>query len=230
MSAITSRQLTPEEMIEAVSRVAGHVPVAVVADHLGVSPQVVVDAVARAKANRAARGVPVAPQVEATPNARNGRGPDVAPASAPTPPPRESAPTRTAALKSVDAADLATIEDLCKWADGAGVNRAVMLAERVRVASEELRSMLRRRDEIDVRRVKVVEAEQVLAQARAELAEITGSKKDLRSPRSGPVIGASTAEIRAWAVKNGYDVQPRGLPSHTVIGAYHAAHAAADAP
>lgn len=231
MATIRSRQLTPDETIEAVTRVAGHVPVQVVADDLGVPAEVVRAAVARAKASREAREGLRAPQAEATPAVPDGRGPNtvlVVARPVPSPPPQESVQRPAARAKSVDAADLYTIEELCKWADDAGINRAVTLAERVRVAAEELRSMLRRREEIDARKAKVAKAEQLLAAARAELAEITGGKRLV--PRSTPSGEVSTSTMRAWAIDHGYDVPPRGLLRHEVIAAYHAAHSGTGTP
>lgn len=227
MSTTKGRQLTPDETIEAVTRVAAHVPVQVVADELGVSPEAVLSVVTRAKANRAARGLTPAPQAEATPRVRNGLDTDVPPTPAPNPPPQDSEPAEPDSVLvgqiDTDSADLFTYEELAEWGREIGINRAVILAERVTSSAEELRAMARRREEIQMRQSVIVVLERQLATARGELVDFTGNQRPARR------AGTNTSEIRAWAIANGHDVQARGLLPNTVIHAYRAAHTPAGA-
>lgn len=208
MPTLRARQLTPEESILAVSRHGNGVPVALIADQLGVPDEVVKAAIDKAKAARAARNgvtVPVA-----APSAPTVVAQRLAAAAAAAEPAAE-APVR------VDPADLHSIEELCEWADDAGVNRAGMLAERIRIAAGELRAMLRRREEIDSRKAKIAEAERVLRDARAELAQITGG-------RTANTPTGEAATIRKWAVDHGYEMPARGRIPVPIVAAYRAAN------
>lgn len=45
-----------------------------------------------------------------------------------------------------------------------------------------------------------------------------------RGRRGSKVAGASTADVRTWAIDNGYDVGERGRIPAAVVDAYRAAH------
>jgi hypothetical protein len=201
-----SASLNPAEAT-AVLMVRQGMPLAEAARVSGLTSEQITHARERADANRGARPMP----------------PTVAPAptrSAPVAPVR--ARPEPSLRRSVDAGDLLDIEELLGWADKAGVNRAAMLAERIRSATSELRSMAKRQGEIAQRKAIVAALEKQLAKARAELHESTGEK---RRPADGaPARKGETAQIRAWAQANGYEVALLGRIPAPIVEAYHAAH------
>jgi hypothetical protein len=228
---VNARQLTPEDAIEVVTRAAGGTPLAVLADQYGVDVREVKTAVDKARTARAASGRPqfVAP-VSALVNggAPAGAVPR-APATAakrPEPAPAVQPAVKTApepVRKKVDQADLMDTDELVEWGRGAGINRAAMLAQRVSTAAEELRAMMRRRGEIDEKKSKVAQVEEMLRQARAELAIASGARvPPALAKRRGS--GTSTATIREWARANGYQVKDLGLLPRPIVEAYQRAH------
>lgn len=203
-----SKSLDPAEAT-AVLMVRQGMPLDEAARVSGLTPEQISQAKQRADANRASRPVPQG--VSARPTARV-TPPPVAPASKPR----------------VDGADLMDIEELLAWADGAGVNRAGMLAERIRAAAEELRAMAKRRGEIDEHKSKIAQLEAALAKERAALAEASGGRVGAgKSTATAPK--GETAKIRAWALENGYEVRPLGLIAKPVVEAYRRAHGVAGA-
>jgi hypothetical protein len=222
--SLKGRQLTPAEVIQAVSRHATGVPIALIADQLGVPDEIVKTAIDKAKAARAARNgatLPVAaPATSKAAASRDAEQPEPAPDN-PEPEPGEASPVDPEPEKpNVDPADLLSYEELAEWADDAGLQRAATLAERMRSAAEELRAMLHRRDEIEMRKSVVEVLERQLQTARAELASVASPKRTVH-PGNG---GSPTAEIRAWAVAQGYEVQVRGILPAQILAAFQAAH------
>jgi hypothetical protein len=204
--SLRARQLTPDEVILVVSRHASGVPIALIADQFDVPNEVVKAAIDKAKAARAARNGTTLPVA--------------APAPVPAavmPEPAAAAPVVDEPKKRIDPADLYSYEELAEWGDDASINRARMLAERVRGAAEELRAMVRRRGEIDAQRAKIAEAERVLLEARNALAEITGG-------RGGNTMPGETAAIREWAIQHGHELSARGRIPADIVAAYRAAH------
>jgi hypothetical protein len=64
------------------------------------------------------------------------------------------------------------------------------------------------------------------AQLRAAFGEWTAKARKTggKRQRAGKPSGQPTAEIRAWAAANGYEVSQRGRISAEIVAAYNAAH------
>ena len=77
--------------------------------------------------------------------------------------------------------------------------------------------------EVDLSAENAEQLREALA-AYVEVGRKVGGRRRRRSGRSSSAQSATTAEIRQWAMENGWDTSPRGRLPQEVRDAYLAAH------
>ena len=146
------------------------------------------------------------------------------------PAPAPAAPTGTPTTPTTPRG----VEDLLRMAADSDLARTRHLGEKIAGLVKDLTARIeaeqtqrQEREAAEVRRRELAEAEAKLASQLAEVRQKlrrTGRDSAASPPRGGRRAGADQrAEIRAWAVANGFEVADRGRISRQVMEAYAAA-------
>jgi hypothetical protein len=121
----------------------------------------------------------------------------------------------------------ASIEGLLARAERDGNKRAKLVAVRIRHDVDLLEQLLAQAGQEAAARRKVERLRAQLAAAEIELGAKTGAAPRNIARLAGsnhPAPSATTKEIRAWLVGQGYDVADRGRLTGAQIGLYENAH------